>query len=67
MCVCCYVQLFATPWTIAHQAPLCDFPGKNRRVRLTFPFPEDFPDPRIRTGVSYFFWIARQILYHYAT
>ena len=25
-----YIQLFATPWTIAHQAPLSmGFPGKN--------------------------------------
>ena len=22
LCSCCHVQLFATPWTVAHQAPL---------------------------------------------
>ena len=27
-----HVQLFATPRTIAHQAPLCDFPGKSTAV-----------------------------------
>ena len=30
------VQLFATPWTIAHQAPLWDFPGKNTGVGCHF-------------------------------
>ena len=37
MCVCMlscfsYVQLFATPWTVASQALLWDFPGKNSAV-----------------------------------
>ena len=27
-----HVQLFATPWTVAHQAPLWDSPGKNTGV-----------------------------------
>ena len=39
------VQVFATPWTVAHQAPLSwDFPGKNTGVRLPFPSPGDLPN-----------------------
>ena len=30
------VWLFATPWTVAHQAPLWDFPGKNTGVGCHF-------------------------------
>ena len=31
------VRLFATPWTVAHQAPLSrDFPSKNTRVGCHF-------------------------------
>ena len=31
------VQLFVTPWTVAHQAPLSmDFPGKNVEVGCHF-------------------------------
>ena len=40
MCVCvlCHVRLFATPWTIVHQAPLSmEFPGKNTGSGLPFP------------------------------
>ena len=36
------VQLFATPWTVAYQAPLSiSFSS------LPFPSPEDLPDPEI--------------------
>ena len=31
-----HVQLFVTPWTIAHQAPLWDSPGKNTGVGCHF-------------------------------
>ena len=31
-----HVQLFATPWTVAHQAPLWDSPRKNTRVGCHF-------------------------------
>ena len=45
-----HVQLFATPWTVAHQAPLSmglwDSPGKNTR-RLPFPPPGDLSNPGI--------------------
>ena len=40
---------FATPWTIAHQTPLCpwDFPGKNTEVGCQFFLQGIFPDPGI--------------------
>ena len=43
-----YVQLFATLWTVVHQAP--PFRGFSRQEywsRLSFPFLGDLPDPRI--------------------
>ena len=45
-----HVRLFVTPWTIAHQAPLCpwDFPGRQEDWSgLPFPSPRDLPDPGI--------------------
>ena len=44
-----HVQLFATPWTVAHQAPLSM--GFSRQEYWSgFPFPPigDLPDPGIR-------------------
>ena len=42
------VQLFVTPWTVAHQAPLSmGFSGQEYWSGLPFPSPEDFPDPGI--------------------
>ena len=36
---------FATPWTVAHQAPLSmQFPRQAYWIRLSFPSPGDFPD-----------------------
>ena len=31
-----HVRLFAAPWTVAHQPPLWDFPGKNTGVGCHF-------------------------------
>ena len=43
-----HVQLFATPWTIAHQAPLSmGFPRQEYWSRLLFPTPGDLPNPGI--------------------
>ena len=43
--VCC-VQLFATPWTVAHQPPLSmAFSRQEYRKGLLFPSPGDVPDP----------------------
>ena len=72
VCVCARVraqllsciQLFATPWTIARQAPLLwDSPGKNTRVvsgaLLQGIFPTQGLNPRL-LGL----WRCRQIFYH---
>ena len=45
------VQLFATPWTVAHQASL--FMGFSRQEYwngLPFPSPGDLPNPGIKPG-----------------
>ena len=42
------VQLFAIPWTIAHQAPLSvEFSRQGYWSELPFPSPGDLPDPGI--------------------
>ena len=43
-----HVQIFATPWTVARQAPLSmDFSRQEIWSGLPFPTPEDLPDPEI--------------------
>ena len=40
---------FATPWTVAHQAPLpMGFPRQEYWSGLPIPFPGDLPDPGIK-------------------
>ena len=52
-----HVQLFATPWTVAHQAPLSmEFSRQEYYSGLPCPSPGDLPNP----GLSH----CRQILYH---
>ena len=42
------VWLFATPWTVAHQAPLSTgFSRQEYQSGLPFPCPGDLPDPGI--------------------
>ena len=44
-CFSC-VRLCVTPWTVAHQAPLSmAFSRQEYWSSLTFPLPEDLPDP----------------------
>ena len=44
------VQLFATPWTVAHQAPLpVGFSRQEYRSGLLCPSPGDLSDPRIKS------------------
>ena len=44
-----HFQLFATPWTVAHQAPLSiGFPRQEYWSGLLFASPGDLPDPRIK-------------------
>ena len=46
------VQLFATPWTVAHQAPLSlGFSRQEYWSGLPFPPPGDLPDPGIELMV----------------
>ena len=41
-----HVQLFASAWTVAHQAPLSvGFPKQEYWSGLPFPTPVDFPNP----------------------
>ena len=45
------VRLFATPWTIAHQAPpSMEFSRQEYWSGLPLPSPGDLPDPRIEPG-----------------
>ena len=45
------VQLFATPWTVAYQAPLSmGFSRQEYWSGLPFPSPGDLPDPGIEPG-----------------
>ena len=42
------VQLFATPWTVAHQAPLSmEFSSQEYQNGLPLPIPRDLTDPGI--------------------
>ena len=48
MCLVAHVQVFATPWTIALQAPLSmGFPRQEYWNGLPFPPPGDLPDSGI--------------------
>ena len=52
MCICAqsftHAQLFETPWTIVHQAPLSmEFSRQECWNALLFPYPRDLPDPGI--------------------
>ena len=46
-----HVQLFATPWTVAYQAPpSIKFSRQEFWSGLPFPFPGDLPDPGLEPG-----------------
>ena len=46
-----HVRLFATPWTVAHQAPpSVGFSRQEYWSGLPFPSPGDLPDPGIEPG-----------------
>ena len=48
------VRLFATPWTVAHQAPpSMGFSRQEYWSGLPFPSPWDLPDPGIEPGLSH--------------
>ena len=49
VCMLSCVQLFATPRTVAHQAPLSmEFSRQEYSSGLPFPSPGDLPDPGIK-------------------
>ena len=69
-CVQSSVQLFATPWTEAHQPPLSlGFPRQEHWSRLSFTSPGDLPNPGVRplSLVSCVSCTGRRILYHCGT
>ena len=45
-----HVRLFATPWTVAHQAPPSWFSRQEYWSGVPFPSPGDLPDPGIEPG-----------------
>ena len=48
-----HVQLFVTPWTVAHQAPLSmEFSMQEYWSGLSFPSPGDLPDPEIEPALQ---------------
>ena len=62
-----HVQLFAIPWTVAHQTPLCmEFPRQEYWSGLPFPSPGDLPKLGIEPD-CYVSCIGRQTLYHCTT
>ena len=49
--VLCCIQLFATSWTVAHQAPLSmEFSRQEYWSGLPFPSPGDLPHPGIKSA-----------------
>ena len=44
------VRLFATPWTVAYQAPSMGFSRQEYWSGLPFPSPGDLPNPEIEPG-----------------
>ena len=62
------VQLFATLWTIAHQAPLSmGFSRQEYWSGLLYLPPGDLPNPGIKhqgSSIIYVSCIGRQVLYH---
>ena len=61
---CSVMSNSATPWTIAHQAPLSmGFSKQEYWSGFSFPSPGDLPEPGIEPTST----VLRQILYHWAT
>ena len=65
MHVCSCIQIFATLWTVALQAPLSiEFFRKEYWSGLPFPTPKDLPDSGIKPVSPCVSCIGRRILYH---
>ena len=62
-CLLSHVQLFVTPWTVAHQAPLpVEFSRQEYWSELPFPPPGDLPDPGLEPESPAFPALASQFL-----
>ena len=65
----CHVQLFATPWTVAYQAPSMGFSRQECWSGLPFPSPRDLPypgiEPRSPALQAYAFtvWATREAIF----
>ena len=67
-CVLSCVQLFATPWTLARQAPLSmDFSRREYWSGLPFPSPGNLPDTGIEPVSPVTPILAGRFFYHAAT
>ena len=67
LCALSYVQPFAAPRTVAHQASLSmEFSRQEYWSGLPFSSPGDLPNPGLKCNISVS-CIGRQILYHCAT
>ena len=69
VCVCVklfsHVRLFATPWTVAHQAPLyMGFSGKNTGMGCCALLQEIFLIQGLNSFSLLFSGIGRRVLYH---
>ena len=59
MWVLSHVQLFATPWTVAHKAPLSmEFCKQEYWMGLPFPTPGGLPNPEIELACLAFHVLA---------
>ena len=64
MCMLSRVCLFATPWTVAHQAPLStEFSRQECWSGLPFPSPRDFSDSGIERMSPACLWHSRQFFF----
>ena len=56
-CVLSYVRLFATPWAVAHKAPLFMECSRHESwSEVPFPSPGDLPDPGIEPTFRLLNW-----------
>ena len=63
-----HVRLFATPWTVAYQAPLSmGFSRQEYWSGVPFPSPGDLPDPGIKPGLLHCRQTLYQLSYHCAS
>ena len=67
-CVLSHVTLFATPWTVAHKAPLSmELPRQEYWSGLPFPSPGDLPGLEIKPTSVVSLTLAGRLFYLWAT